>query len=277
MIKRVEHLHADIGHGVRLLCDRGSDSALLYPVECLRVGIHRHDDFAFHTVAVEQSGDLFARLRLEADKGVNFVFFLADDLGRGIESNSRIALDVDHSRDLDVGRAIKRVFVSALTLLQIGLAGHGENNNIAFALKSLGQALPSGEAGLVVVGTDEKESLAGGRVRVDRDYGDARGHSLVNAVFQQSGIGNGQQDARGFLLHRLIQSVTLSLGIVGLRTHETDANLRRLRRLGKTRTCSLPIWDLQVGRDENVIFVRVVRGTTTEKGYQQSSNANTGE
>src|ERR1700730_15061547 len=253
MIKSIEHLHADIGHGVRLLRDRGSDSALLYPVECLRVGIYRHDNFAFHAVAVEQSGDLFARLRLEADKGVNFVFFLADDLGGGVESNSRIALDIDHSRDLDVGRAIERVFVSALTLLQIGLAGHGENDHVAFALEFLGQTLSSGEAGLVVVGADEKEPLAGGRVRVDRDYGDARGHGFINAVFEQSGVGHGQEDARGLLLHRLIQSVALSVGVVGLGTHETDANLRRLGGLGKARAGSLPIRDLKDGGYETTM------------------------
>src|SRR6266403_4804355 len=122
MVKRVEHLHADVGHGVWLLSDRGGDAALLYPVERLRISIHRHDNLPFHVVAVEQSGYLFSRLRLEADKGVNFVFFLADDLGGGVESNPRIALDIDHAGDLDVGRAIERVLVSALTLLTIGLA-----------------------------------------------------------------------------------------------------------------------------------------------------------
>src|SRR6266446_6785335 len=243
MVKSVEHLHADVGHRVWLLSDRGGDAALLYPVERLRISIHRHDNLPFHVVAVEQSGDLFTRLRLEADKGVNFVFFLADDLGGGVESNTRIALNIDDSGDLYVGGAIKRVFVSALTLLQIGLAGHGENNHVAFALKFVGQTLSSGEAGLVVVGADEKEPLAGGCVRVDRDYRDARGHSLIDAVFEQSGIGNGQEDARGFLLHRLIQSVALSLGVVGLWTHEANANLRRLSRLGKTSPGSLPIRD----------------------------------
>src|SRR6266853_4638048 len=182
MVKSVEHLHANVGHGVWLLSDRGGDAALLYPVERLRISIHRHDNLPFHVVAVEQSGDLFTGLRLETDKGVNFVFFLADDLGGGIESNTRIALNIDDSGDLDVGRAVERVFVSALTFLQIGLAGHGENNHVAFALEFLRQALSSGEAGLVVVGANEKEPLAGGCVRVDRDYGDASGHGLVNTV-----------------------------------------------------------------------------------------------
>src|SRR6266446_654329 len=277
MIERVEHLHPDVGHGVWLLSDRGSDSALLYPVECLRVCIHRHDNFAFHVVAVEQSGDLFTRLRLKADKGVNFVFFFADDLGSGVESNTRIALNIHDAGDLDVGRAIECVFVSALTLLQIGLAGHGENNHVAFALQFLGKALSSREAGLVVVGADEKEPLAGGCVRVDRDYRDARGHSLIDAVFEQSGIGNGQEDARGFLLHRLIQSVALSLGVVRLWTHEANANLRRLSRLAKTSPGSLPIRDMQIGRYEKVIFVGVVRRATTEKSYQQNGNATTVE
>ena len=164
MIKCVEHLHADVGHGVRLLRDRGRDSALLDPVERLRIGIHRHDDLAAHVVAVEQSRNLFARLRLKADKGVDLVFFLADDFGGGIESDSGIALDIDHAGDLDVGRAVERVLVAALTILEIGLAGHGENNHVAFALEFLGQALSSDEACLVAVGADKKEPLAGGRI-----------------------------------------------------------------------------------------------------------------
>src|SRR5258706_12209467 len=199
MVKSVEHLHADVGHGVWLLRDRSGDAALLNPVERLRISIRRHDNLAFHVVSVEQSGDLFTRLRLEADKGVYFVSFLADDLRGGVESNTRIALNINHSGDLDVGRAVECIFISPLTLLQIGLAGHAEHNYVAFALEFLGQALSSSEAGLVVVGADEKQPLARGCIRVNRDYGDARGHGLVNTVFEQSSIGNRQEDARGFL------------------------------------------------------------------------------
>jgi hypothetical protein len=57
--------------------------------------------------------------------------------------------------------------------------------------------------------------------------------------------------------------------------HKTDPNLRRLRRLGKASTGSLPIRDLQVGRHENIIFVGVVGRTATEKSYQQNGNATT--
>jgi len=56
----------------------------------------------------------------------------ADDLCGGVESNARIALDIDHSRDLDVGRALESVLVAGLTILHIGLGGHAENNDVAF-------------------------------------------------------------------------------------------------------------------------------------------------
>jgi hypothetical protein len=99
MIKVVEHLHADIGHGVWFLRDGGGDSALLDPVERFWVGVHCYDNFVGHVVA--------AHRRFEADKSVNRVLFFADDLCGGVESNARIALDIDHPRDLEVGRAAR--------------------------------------------------------------------------------------------------------------------------------------------------------------------------
>jgi hypothetical protein len=70
---------------------------------------------------------------------------------------------------------------------------------LAFALKFLRQTLSANEATLVVVRANEKEPLAGGGVRVDRENGDTPGNGLINAVFEQGRIRNGQQDARGFL------------------------------------------------------------------------------
>ena len=57
-----------------------------------------------------------------------------------------IALDIDDARDLDVGRARQRVFVSAQAILQVGLIGHGEDHNIAFAFEFLRQALSAGKS-----------------------------------------------------------------------------------------------------------------------------------
>jgi hypothetical protein len=68
------------------------------------------------------------------------------------------------------------------------------------------------DATLEVVRANEKEPLAGGGVRVDRENGDTRCNGLINAVLEQGRIRNGQQDARDFLLHRLIQSCSLGLG-----------------------------------------------------------------
>jgi hypothetical protein len=115
-----------------------------------------------HVVAVEHTGDLFTQLRFEADQSVNHVLFFADDLCGGVESNARIALDIDLPRDLDVGRALESVLVAALTILHIGLGGHAENNDVAFALKILRQTLSANEATLVVVRANEKSRLQAG-------------------------------------------------------------------------------------------------------------------
>ena len=50
-------------------------------------------------------------------------------------------------------------------------------------------------------------------------------------------------------------------------------NSHRLRRLGKARPGSLPIRNLEVGGDENIIFIGIMRGTATEKSRQQKGNA----
>jgi hypothetical protein len=164
-----------------------------------------------------------------------------------------------------LGEQLESVLVAGLTILHIGLGGHAENNDVAFAFKFLRQTLSANEATLVVVRANEKEPLAGGGVRVDRENGDTRCNGLINAVLEEGRIRNGQQDARGILLHRLIQSFSLGLGVVRLGARETIANLPCVRRFGKASAGSLPIRNLQVGGYENIIFVGLVRRTTAEK------------
>jgi hypothetical protein len=77
-------------------------------------------------VAVEHASDFLSRLRLQTDEGIHLIFFFADDLRRGIEGDARIALDIDHTRDLDVGRALERIAIAAQAVLHIVLVGHGE-------------------------------------------------------------------------------------------------------------------------------------------------------
>ena len=61
-----------------------------------------------------------------------------------------------------------------------------KTTTLPLPLSSCASRLSAGEAGLVVIGADEKQPLAGGRVRVDRDHRNAGGHGLVDAVFEQS-------------------------------------------------------------------------------------------
>ena len=103
VVQIVEHLHADKGHGVGLLRDGGRDAVFLDPLQRFRVRVHRHHNLAGDVVAVEHSGHFLPRLRLQAHEGIDLIFFFADDLGGGIEGDARIALNVDHARDLDAG------------------------------------------------------------------------------------------------------------------------------------------------------------------------------
>ena len=113
MIQIVEHLHADKGHGVRLLRDGGCNHALLYPVECLLVGVHRDHHFPGHVIAVEHSRDFFARLRFQTYKSVDLVAFFSNDLRGRIECNAWVALNIDNAGNLDARRLGQRLFVTA--------------------------------------------------------------------------------------------------------------------------------------------------------------------
>jgi hypothetical protein len=63
-------------------------------------------------------------------------------------------------------------------------------DNVALALQLLRQAQASTHAYLIVVGADEEEALAGGRIGIHRDHWNAGGDRLVDAVFEQRGIGH---------------------------------------------------------------------------------------
>src|ERR1700740_1402312 len=113
MIESVEHLHADKGHGVRLLGDRSHDDALLDPVEGFLIGVHRDHHFPGHMITVEHARDFLAGLRFEAYEGVDLVTLLANDLRRGIESDAWVALNIYNAGNLDSRRLGQRFFVTA--------------------------------------------------------------------------------------------------------------------------------------------------------------------
>src|SRR5579872_7225019 len=270
MIKIIEHLHADEGHGVRLLSDRGGDDTLLNPIKRVLVCIHCDDGLSGDVIAIEHASDFFSGLRFETDKAVNLVAFLAYDLSRRVESDPRIALNVDDASNFDFRRAGERVFVAAQTILQVRLVGHGEDDHVALALQLLRQAKSAGESRLIIVGTDEEQALARWSIGVNRDDRDAGRDRLVDAVFQYSRIGYTEQDAGRLLLHSLVQRIAFSLWIVGLRPDEIGANLELRCGVGEASSGSLPVGHLQIGGDQNVVFGGVMSAAAAERSRQQS-------
>ena len=145
------------------------------------------------------------------------------------------------------GEALQRIAIAAQTLFQIGLLGNGKHDHIPLAVQFLGQPLASNLAGMIVVGADEEKPLAGGRVRVHRDYRNAGGDGAIDIVLHHGRVGHRDQDPAGFALHRLLQRFLLSLGIVGVRTRELGTHLELLGRLKQTGRAGLPVRNFDVG------------------------------
>ncbi len=80
----------------------------------------------------------------------------------------------------------------------------------------------------------KRRLLEGASESIGDDW-NARRHSFVDAVFQQRGIGDGNQDPGRFFLHRLIKCVTLSFGVVGLRPGEIGTHLKLPGGIGEAR------------------------------------------
>ena len=95
-------------------------------------------------------------------------------------------MNIDHARDLDLRSVGESVFIAAQAVLQVRLVGHGEDDDVAFAVQFLRQSLTAGEARLIVICPDEEQALARGRVGIQGDDGNACGDGLVDAVFEQS-------------------------------------------------------------------------------------------
>ena len=222
-----------------------------------------------NVIAVENAGDFLSRLRFQTDEGIDLIFFFADDLGGGIEGDARVALDIDHARDLDVGRALERITIAAQTVLHVVLIGHGKYHDVAFALQLLRQAQTSGHSDLIVIGTDEEKPLARGSVGIHGDDRNSSGDRLVDAVFEQRGIGNAEQNAGSFLLHRLIESIALGFGIVAVRADKIGAHFELPGSLCETRARGLPVGNLQIGRDEYEVLVGIMSGAATEQAQRR--------
>ena len=150
------------------------------------------------------------------------------------------------------------VLVSAESLIQIWLGRHGEYDHVPFTLKLLNQALPAHQSSLIIIGADEKQAPARGGVRVDRDDRNASVNRTVNSVFHCIRIGNRDKNACGPLLDGPEQFVTFGGGIIRVRSGEGVADAQLLSRLRESSPSTLPIRNLDVGRNQVIPFVGLV-------------------
>ena len=217
MMQSIQHLQPYEGHRIGLLRNRRDNPVLLNPIQRFRIGIHGHHNLAaLHVGAVHHFGHFFPGLRFQAHERLHVIFSLAQHGFRLVESNARIALNINLLRDLDA-RTRQRIFVAAQPVLQIRLARHREHNHVALTFQFLGQPFSANHPHLIVIGADKKQSLAGWRIRVHRDHRNPRRYRAVDAVLQQSGIGHCQQDSTRLLLDGFIQCFSFRFRIISIR------------------------------------------------------------
>src|SRR5262249_44619870 len=156
-------------------------------------------------------------------------------------------------------------------------------DDITFTVQRLREALAPRKARLIIVGADEEQPLARRGIGIKCDHGYTRRNRLVDTVFQSISVCNRKQDARCFLLHGLIKSITLGLGIICLRSGEISADLELRSRVAEAGAGGLPIRNLQICGHEDEILVRIMSIATTHKddtdcrGGQRTENSTQAE
>ena len=112
VIEVVEHLQADIGHGVRLLGNGGRNHSAANELQGIGIGVHRQDHLVGDFVLAQDGRNFLAPESIQAHKRVHLVFLFAKNLSGGIKRDSRISRHVDDAGDLDLRMAIQRCAIS---------------------------------------------------------------------------------------------------------------------------------------------------------------------
>ena len=80
------------------------------------------DHFVLDAMLAQHGGDFLARQRFQAHESVGVLLLVvAQDLGRGVERDARIAFHIHDTGDLYLRSGLERVAIAPQTLLQIGL------------------------------------------------------------------------------------------------------------------------------------------------------------
>jgi hypothetical protein len=172
---------------------------------------------------------------------------------------------------LSCGCSAKDIVVATQAVFQIGLLGHGKDDHVALAGETFGEYARSHDAGLVVVGADEQQALAGGSIGVDGNHRHALGDGGIDVVVQEVRGAGGDEDAAGLLLEHVLELLVLGLGIISIGTHELGFDMHLGRRMVEAGGGLLPVGDFDIGGDEKVLFLHVVlRAAAVQEQQQQN-------
>ena len=165
-----------------------------------------------------------------------------------------VAADVDGVDDADAGVFAEDVHVALEALIEIGLAGHGEEDDVAMAVEGLDEGLAAEASELKIVGADEEEALGVGGVGVHGDDGDAGGDGGVNLGRHELGVGDGDEDAGGFFSDSGAEFLDLCGGVVSIGPHELAFDALFAGGFSEAGVGGLPVGQLDVGGDEDITF-----------------------
>src|SRR5207244_2165029 len=93
--------------------DGGHNHASAHPFQSVGIGVHRHDGLVLDAVVTEHGGHFLAALGFQAHEPVHLVAFFADNFGGAVKRNPRIALDVHHAHNFDLGSTFQCIAIAA--------------------------------------------------------------------------------------------------------------------------------------------------------------------
>src|SRR5271155_2097050 len=99
-----------------------------------------------------------------------------------------ITLDIEHLEDLDAWVQFEDFLVALLALVEVGLTGVGEEDDVTLSVQFADYTLAAEVAGLKIVGADEEKPVAVRRVGVDGDDGNVLVDGGVDFRLEESGI-----------------------------------------------------------------------------------------
>ena len=140
----------------------------------VRIDIHGDEQTIRSVFTLKHLADFLAGGSFQTDEGVDLRRTgQGEILLRLVKSIHGLAFDVEHVNDLDPRVSFKDVLIALQALIQIGLAGHAEEDDIALSSEFVYHAMAAETTGLKIIGSDEVKAMAVGSVRVDGDDRDS--------------------------------------------------------------------------------------------------------